>query len=70
MQAHVEEFNLVLVGSGGVGKTTFVEKLKTGMFEGKYKATVGSEIKTIRVETTKGPIQFNVCDTCGQEVRC
>ena len=27
------EFNLVLVGDGGVGKTTLVHKLLTGVFE-------------------------------------
>ena len=30
------EFKLVLVGDGGVGKTTFVKRHKTGEFEKKY----------------------------------
>ena len=30
------EFKLVMVGDGGVGKTTFVKRHKTGEFEKKY----------------------------------
>lgn len=36
----VHEFKLVLVGDGGVGKTTFVKRHLTGEFEKKYIATV------------------------------
>lgn len=36
----VAEFKLVLVGDGGVGKTTFVKRHQTGEFEKKY---VGKE---------------------------
>eukprot|EP01051_Picozoa_sp_SAG22_P002044 SAG22_NODE_87_length_21437_cov_14.162480_1_plen_139_part_10 len=35
-QAAVPEFKLVLVGDGGVGKTTFVKRHLTGEFEKKY----------------------------------
>jgi GTP-binding nuclear protein Ran len=34
--APVAEFKLVLVGDGGVGKTTFVKRHQTGEFEKKY----------------------------------
>jgi len=35
-QSVVAEFKLVLVGDGGVGKTTFVKRHVTGEFEKKY----------------------------------
>ncbi len=35
-QSIVAEFKLVLVGDGGVGKTTFVKRHVTGEFEKKY----------------------------------
>lgn len=35
-QGPVAEFKLVLVGDGGVGKTTFVKRHLTGEFEKKY----------------------------------
>ena len=36
MQAAKPTFKLVLVGDGGVGKTTFVKRHLTGEFEKKY----------------------------------
>lgn len=75
----VPEFKLVLVGDGGVGKTTFVKRHLTGEFEKKYIATLGNlfnltKLNQIGVEvhpmvftTNHGPIKFNVWDTAGQE---
>ena len=37
------EFKLILVGDGGVGKTTFVKRHVTGEFEKKY---VGEDYQT------------------------
>lgn len=38
------EFKLILVGDGGVGKTTFVRRHMTGEFEKRYVATRGVEV--------------------------
>jgi GTP-binding nuclear protein Ran len=38
-QQVLAEFKMVLVGDGGVGKTTFVKRHLTGEFEKKYIAT-------------------------------
>lgn len=35
-QSGVPEFKLILVGDGGVGKTTFVKRHLTGEFEKRY----------------------------------
>merc|ERR1719498_1804510 len=61
------EFKLVLVGDGGVGKTTFVKRHLTGEFEKKYIATLGVEVHPMPFFTSKGKILFNVWDTAGQE---
>jgi len=61
------EFKLILVGDGGVGKTTFVKRHLTGEFEKKYIATVGVEVHPLKFYTSRGPICFNVWDTAGQE---
>lgn len=56
------EFKVIIVGDGGVGKTTFV---KTGEFEKKYGATLGVEIHPLIYATKeittnkKGYIRFN-----------
>lgn len=72
MQADAQqapEFKLILVGDGGVGKTTFVKRHLTGEFEKKYVATLGVEVHPLLFHTNRGPIKFNVWDTAGQEVR-
>ena len=66
--AATPEFKLILVGDGGVGKTTFVKRHLTGEFEKKYVATLGVEVHPLGFHTNRGPIKFNVWDTAGQEV--
>ena len=44
MQQEVPQFKCLLVGDGGVGKTTFVKRHVTGEFEKKYVATIGVEV--------------------------
>jgi GTP-binding nuclear protein Ran len=72
-------FKLLLVGDGGVGKTTFVKRHLTGEYEKKYiriqvsplvadyPATVGVEVHPLVFHTNRGPIVFDVWDTAGQE---
>lgn len=63
----IPEFKLILVGDGGVGKTTFVKRHLTGEFEKKYVATLGVEVHPLLFHTNRGPIKFNCWDTAGQE---
>lgn len=63
----IPEFKLILVGDGGVGKTTFVKRHISGEFEKRYVATRGVEVHPLKFSTNLGPIQFNVWDTAGQE---
>ena len=67
MQAQKPTFKLVLVGDGGVGKTTFVKRHLTGEFEKKYVATLGVEVHPLEFHTNRGQLVFNVWDTAGQE---
>lgn len=63
----ITQFKCILVGDGGVGKTTFVKRHVTGEFEKKYKATIGVEIHPLNFDTNRGRLCFNVWDTAGQE---
>eukprot|EP01096_Ripella_sp_DP13-Kostka_P004526 TRINITY_DN16859_c0_g1_i1.p1 TRINITY_DN16859_c0_g1~~TRINITY_DN16859_c0_g1_i1.p1 ORF type:complete len:244 (+),score=129.21 TRINITY_DN16859_c0_g1_i1:102-734(+) len=60
-------FKLVLVGDGGVGKTTFVKRHITGEFEKQYIATIGVEVRSLPFHTNFGKVCFDVWDTAGQE---
>ena len=72
------EFKCVLVGDGGVGKTTYIKRHETGNFEKTYVrrcanrsfnllATRGAEVHVLTFNTSCGPITFNCWDTAGQE---
>ena len=65
--ATTPEFKLLLVGDGGVGKTTLVKRHRTGEFEKKYIPTLGVEVHPLKFNTNGGEICFNVWDTAGQE---
>jgi len=67
MTKNVPTFKLVLIGDGGVGKTTFVKRHLSGEFEKKYVPTMGVEVHPITFFTTRGEIRFDVWDTAGQE---
>merc|ERR1719213_1161079 len=66
MAQQVPEFKLVLVGDGGVGKTTLVKRHLTGEFEKKYIPTLGVEVHPLAFNTNCGTLCFNVWDTAGR----
>jgi len=61
------KFKLILVGDGGVGKTTFVKRHRTGEFDKKYVATMGVEVHPLPFFTNLGAVVFSCWDTAGQE---
>eukprot|EP00029_Vermamoeba_vermiformis_P011796 TRINITY_DN6599_c0_g1_i1.p1 TRINITY_DN6599_c0_g1~~TRINITY_DN6599_c0_g1_i1.p1 ORF type:complete len:223 (+),score=76.18 TRINITY_DN6599_c0_g1_i1:40-708(+) len=65
--AHIKQYKVILVGDGGVGKTTFVSRTKKGEFERKYIPTIGVDVVPLPWYTTNGQIVFNMWDTAGQE---
>jgi len=64
---NMPQFKILLVGDGGVGKTTYVKRHLTGEFEKKYIATIGAEVHPLVFHTNRGPICLNLWDTAGQE---
>lgn len=63
----MQEFKLVLIGDGGVGKTSFVTRFHTGGFDTRYFPTYGVNIHSVVIHMNTGPIKFNIWDTGGQE---
>ena len=60
-------FKVVLVGDGGVGKSTLVKRLLTGEFEKVYRATMGVEVTPLMFHTSAGPVMLKIWDCAGQE---
>jgi GTP-binding nuclear protein Ran len=67
MTQPIAEFKIIIMGDGGVGKTTFVGRHQTGEFEKKYIATQGVSVSSLIFYTNYGPIKLHLWDTAGQE---
>ena len=63
----VAVFKLIIMGDGGVGKTTFVKRHRTGEFQKAYVPTKGVDVCNMDFSTSHGKIRFQVWDTAGQE---
>jgi GTP-binding nuclear protein Ran len=58
-------FKVILVGDGGTGKSTFIERHLTGNFRTYYIATIGADIHALLFHTSYGPIVFDIWDIAG-----
>lgn len=61
-------YKIILVGDGGVGKSTLFKRLSSRQFQTRYIPTLGVEINEIVFNTNQGPIKFEVWDTAGKEI--
>lgn len=60
-------YKVVLVGDGGVGKSTLINRHRTGEFKKRYIPTVGVEVHPLVFHTNEGPMCLNIWDCAGQE---
>jgi internalin A len=63
----LNEFKLILVGRGGVGKTTLVQRLLTGKYQ-VFQRTPGVKITPWRFRTATREVEAHVWDFGGQEI--
>ncbi len=64
--SNTRTFKVLLVGSGGCGKSALVKALKTGEFLGRYTPTMGVAVSPVKVRTSHGKIVFDCWDCAGQ----
>jgi|SaaInlStandDraft_3_1057020.scaffolds.fasta_scaffold10553_4 GTP-binding nuclear protein Ran len=65
-------YKIVLIGGGGVGKTSFSERLSKGdtdeyKFKKKYEPTIGGSVVELKYKSNIGDINMHLWDTAGQE---
>ena len=63
----MQQYKIKLLGDGGVGKTTWIHKLRCGEFEKRYFATVGCEVHPVGFKTNYDNILLYLYDYAGQE---
>ena len=58
----------MLIGEGGVGKTSFIQRVMGMEFNNYYVATNGGQVHNLLVNTNQGSVNFELWDTAGQEL--
>lgn len=62
------ELNVAVLGDGGVGKSTYLKKLRTGRFDPRYIPTSNHEKRNVSIGTPTGIVKFNTYDYGGQQM--
>jgi GTP-binding nuclear protein Ran len=61
------DFKVLVVGDGGVGKTSYMQIHEGERFERKYLPTVGVDVRSLDFHTNEGVIGIHCWDVAGQE---
>ncbi|KAJ3601864.1 hypothetical protein NHX12_029626 [Muraenolepis orangiensis] len=60
-------FNVVMVGSSSVGKTSFMKRLQSGLFSSDFSASIGIDMCMHAVPVDGREVMLQLWDTAGQE---
>jgi len=59
-------FKVIVVGDGGVGKSTMIQRLTTGQFI-PQKITIGTDLATIDIKIKETPVKLQIWDFGGEK---
>ena len=60
-------FKVVVLGDGGIGKTSICNYLTTGEFFGSYKLSIGADFFRKRLVVDGEEVTLQICDIGGQD---
>jgi len=63
----ITNYKIILAGDGGVGKTTYINRLLKGEFTKTYIPTLGVDVFVLAFTTNYGKFVLDIWDTAGQE---
>jgi Ras-related protein Rab-7A len=63
----INNCKVLVLGDRGVGKTSIIHRFVSSEFRGDYKATIGVDCCTERIEVDKDLINRQIWDTAGEE---
>lgn len=61
------KFKVLIIGDGGVGKTTLTHRYLSGVFKEVYKMTLGMDFYIKKVDLNKKTIKLHIWDFAGEE---
>jgi len=62
-----QKVKVTIIGDGGVGKTSLIQKFTQGTFEKEYIKTIGAQISNYKVETDAYKTELLFWDIAGQD---
>jgi GTP-binding nuclear protein Ran len=65
--SETKTYKIIIIGDANCGKTTFINRHKTGQFNNRYIPTVNAEVTSLSFSTSHGNVVFNVWDCAGSE---
>ena len=60
-------FKVVVLGDGGIGKTSICNYLTTGEFFGSYKLSIGADFFSKKIRVNGEEVSLQICDIGGQD---
>lgn len=62
----IARYKVVILGDGGVGKTSLTRRYTAGVFEADYKVTIGFQFYVKKIEVEDKPIGLQIWDFAGE----
>lgn len=59
---------VIFIGDSGVGKTSIIIRVTTGVFDASPAPTIGAGVRPVTISVDDKPYKYHIWDTAGQEI--